>query len=89
MENLIEAAKKLKDRRQVAIDKFKTRYNELLKQEKELEAYLDDNSIPIEERQAKMGEFKVTLKQLNELLIELIHAGHYLKREEVLNGFIR
>ena len=87
MENLIEAARKLKDRREFALDRFKARYNDLLKQEQELEAYIDDTSIPYEKREEKTKEFKALLKQINQLLANIVHAGHSLKREEVLNGF--
>lgn len=91
MENLIDAVKSFRERRQQpgkpSLESLKAAYTELLQREKTLEVYLDDNSILIEMREAKIGEFKEILRRLNQLLIDIVHAGHYLRREEVRNGF--
>ena len=70
-----------------ALSALKAAYTELLQKEKTLETYLDDNSVPVELREAKIEEFKAILSQLNQLLIDIVQSGHFLKREEVLEGF--
>ena len=91
MENLLEAVKALKGKRQEngqpSLESLKAAYTELLQKEKAFEAYLDDPSVPVEMREAKTGEFKDILRRLNQLLMDIVHAGHHLKREEVRNGF--
>ncbi len=69
------------------LERLKANYNEFLKRQKVLESYLDDNSVPVELREAKIKEFKAILSQLNQLLIDIVHSGHFLKCEEVLEGF--
>ena len=91
MENLLEAVKALKDKRQEngqpSFESLKAAYTELLQKEKALGAYLDDASVPVEMREAKTDEFKDILRRLNQLLMDIVHAGHHLKSEEVRNGF--
>lgn len=53
-----------------------------------MEAFLDDNSIPMATREVKIEEFKAITCQLNRLLIEISHTGHPLQCEEVRNGFV-
>ena len=91
MENLLEAVKALKGKRQEngqpSLESLKAAYTELLQKEKTLEVYLDDASIPVEMREAKTGEFKDILRRLNQLLMVIVHAGHSLKSDEVRHGF--
>lgn len=92
MDNLIEVVRAFRIQKPPCSDphleQLKKVYTELLQKEKTLEAYLDDNSIPMATREAKVNEFKTITAQLNRLLIEISHAGHLLQCEEVRNGFV-
>ena len=91
MENLLDAVRALKVRRQEtgqpSLETLKAAYNELLQRHKTLEAYLDDNSIPLETREGKLDEFQDILRRLNQLLSEIRRMGQPIGTEEVLNGF--
>jgi hypothetical protein len=91
MENLLDAVRALKVRRretgQPSLETLKATYNELLQRHKVLEAYLDDNSIPLETREGKLDDFQDILRRLNQLLSEIRRSGQPIETEEVLNGF--
>lgn len=91
MENLLDAVKALKEKRQESsqpsLDSLKAAYTELLQKEKTLETYLDDRSVPVEMREAKTSEFKEILRQLNQLLTEMQKMGFVPTSEQVLKGF--
>jgi len=91
MENLLDAVRALKVRRQEtsqpSLEALKVAYNELLQRHKTLQAYLDDNSIPLETREGKLDEFQDILRRLNQLLSEIRRMGQPIGSEEVLNGF--
>lgn len=91
MENLLQAVKVFKEKRQdtakLSLASLKTAYTELLQRHKGLEAYLDDNSIPREAREAKIGEFKAIVSQLDRFLMDIARMGHQLQHEEIMNGF--
>jgi hypothetical protein len=61
----------------------KLRYNELLLRTRELEAYLDNETLPREDREAKIPEYKALLKALAELLEKI--DGY--TPEERIDGF--
>ncbi len=92
MDNLIEVVRSFRDQKRSCpnpnLEQLKKTYTELLQKEKTLEAFLDDNSIPIAMREVKIKEFKAITCQLNRLLIEISHTGYPLQCEEVRNGFV-
>jgi hypothetical protein len=62
---------------------LKQRYNDLLKRELAGEAYLNDASIPLEERLKWEEPYKAILRELNDLLSQI---GSY-SPDEILRGF--
>jgi hypothetical protein len=62
---------------------FKAEYNKLLERHKKAIIYLDDNSIPIREREKYIPHLQEIIERLNKLLSEI---GTYTQ-EEVINGF--
>lgn len=91
MENLLQAVKVFKEKRQdtakPSLESLKAAYTELLQRHKALEAYLDDNSISREAREAKIGEFKAIVRRLDQFLVDIAKMGHQLQHEEIMNGF--
>ncbi len=91
MENLLDAVKTLKAKRQEtsqpSLETLKAAYNDLIRRQKAMEAYLDDNSIPLETREGKLDEFKSVLRRLNQLLSEIRGMGCAITDKEILNGF--
>jgi hypothetical protein len=64
---------------------YKKEYNALLVREKKAEAYLNDESIPLEERVAWGPAYNEICKRLGWLLQQI--GGWTLKGNEVDNGF--
>lgn len=62
---------------------LKKRYNDLLKRERAAEKYLNDDKIPLKERERWMPAYQAILNELNELLAQI---GSY-SADEILNGF--
>ena len=92
MENLVDAVKTLKIKREEkglsSLESLKAAYAKLLQKEKALEGYLDDNSVPVAMRESKVGEFKDILSRMNQLLMEIARTGYRATSEEMQNGFV-
>jgi len=62
-------------------------YNKMLEIHYKAAAYLEDKSIPVQEREKHMGQYQLILKKLNELLAEIKKQGIPWTENEALNGF--
>lgn len=73
--------------REPSLEVCKTEYTTLLKQHKTLEAYLDDLSVPEEQRKEKIGEFQRLVASLNLLIEQIRGLGCPMSSAQILNGF--
>lgn len=62
-------------------------YNNLLKRCNNGMKYLDDNNIPIQERESKVSDFRMIVGRLNNILWELKQQGINATNKEILEGF--
>jgi hypothetical protein len=65
---------------------LKREYNKLLERAKKAEAYLDDKSIPENERNKWGAEYVKILDGLGELIKLNQKSGYVMSGEEILNG---
>lgn len=70
-----------------AIQVLKAEYNQYLMREVKAEIYLDDEAIPVIEREKHMPAFQAIVKRLNEILYEFIQMGAKYTVKEVTGGF--
>ena len=61
-------------------------YNDLLKRFYKATDYLDDNSIPLRERERWIPEYLKIARRLNEIVTELQKQGRELTSKEILEG---
>ena len=69
------------------LNELKTHYNKLIKRYKTGADYLDNNGIPLEEREKWMDEFRNIIDGLNGLLKEFKKLGIETTEDEIMNGF--
>lgn len=72
---------------EVTIHSLKKEYNKLIKRYKAGGEYLDNNDIPIEEREKWIGEFRKIIDVLNGFINEFKKLGVELTDNDVMNGF--
>lgn len=65
----------------------KAGYNNLLRRQKELAAYLDDEAVPHEMKKERLGEFRDLIERLSQLAEEIKGLGYPMSSAEILNGF--
>lgn len=70
-----------------AIKTLKIEYNQYLLREVKAEIYLDDEAIPIAEREKHIPAYQAIVKRLNEILHEFSQVGVHFTDREVLGGF--
>lgn len=63
-------------------------YNKLLKRHDAGAQYLDDNNIPIPEREKKVPAFRDIISKMNVLVSTIQKAGINVTDDEMLNGFV-
>ena len=61
-------------------------YNDLLKRFYKATDYLDDNSIPLRERERWIPEYLKIARRLNEIVTEIRKSGRKLTSKEILEG---
>ena len=66
---------------------LKKEYNKLIKRYKTGGDYLDNNGIPIEEREKWIGEFRKIIDVLNGFINEFKKLGVETTEDEIMNGF--
>jgi len=66
-----------------SVYELRAKYNQLLVREKNAEKYLNDNSIPLEEREKWMPKYKDICERLNELLKQI----KFYTADNILSGF--
>lgn len=66
---------------------LKKEYNKLIKRYKTGADYLDNNGIPLEEREKWMDEFRNIIDGLNGFLKEFKKLGIETTEDEIMNGF--
>lgn len=64
-----------------------TAYNKLVQRYKKAEKYLDNNSIPIPDREKHIPEFQKIIKAMDSLMKQLKSTGYEMTSHEILNGF--
>lgn len=69
------------------LNELKTHYNKLIKRYKTGGDYLDNNGIPLEEREKWMDEFRNIIDGLNGFLKEFKKLGIETTEDEIMNGF--
>ena len=69
------------------LNELKTHYNKLIKRYKTGADYLDNNGIPLEEREKWMDEFRNIIDGLNGFLKEFKKLGIETTEDEIMNGF--
>jgi hypothetical protein len=62
-------------------------YNKLLRQEKRLAEYIDNEDIPIESRERESKRYGAILDRLNIILAELEKLGVSVSDSQIENGF--
>lgn len=72
---------------EVTIHSLKKEYNKLIKRYKTGADYLDNNGIPLEEREKWMDEFRNIIDGLNGFLKEFKKLGIETTEDEIMNGF--
>lgn len=65
----------------------KREYNRLIKRVEAGSKYLDDNNIPVLEREAKVPAFRKIIDRLNATLFDFKECGVSYTEYEILNGF--
>lgn len=68
------------------IAELKQEYNGLLKRFEAGSEYLDDDSIPIAERESRIPAFIKILERLNRILYDLKECGLFVTDNEILGG---
>jgi hypothetical protein len=69
------------------VDALKKKYNETLTRFRKAGEYMDDKSIPLNEREKHLPAFRKLLKECGDLTNKLKAAGVTYTREQILNGF--
>jgi hypothetical protein len=62
-------------------------YNKLITIHNKAAEYLDNNNIPLSQREKKIPEYKKIVDKLNELITEFDKHGIKYSSNEILNGF--
>jgi len=71
-----------------AINEIKRAYNRLLKREQEAGRYLDDISIPIQEREKRIPVYKIEILDPLEAYLKILKDWAVdVTDDEILNGF--
>ena len=65
----------------------KKAYNKLIDRHNKAAAYLDNNKIPLEEREKHIPDFQKLLNRLNEAITMFKNNGVSMTSEEILEGF--
>ena len=65
----------------------KAGYTHLLHQQKELAAYLDDQTVPLEQRKARLAEFNDLTARLNQVIEQIKGLGYPMSSSEICSGF--
>lgn len=72
----------------MSILELKQEYNSLLLREAKAEIYLEDESIPVTEREKWQPEYKKIVDRLNELITQIeAEIGRKLTQSEIQGGF--
>lgn len=66
---------------------LKQEYNKLIKRVEVGSKYLDDNTIPVSEREAKVPAFRKIIDRLNAILFDFKECGIAVTDDEILGGF--
>lgn len=61
-------------------------YNDLLKRFYKATDYLDDNSIPLRERERWIPEYLKIARRLNEIVTEIRKSGRKLTNKQIMEG---
>ncbi|NLU27089.1 MAG: hypothetical protein GXX00_08100 [Hungateiclostridium thermocellum] len=69
------------------VAELKREYNKLLKRYNAGSAYMDDNTIPLSEREARIPDFQRIVKKLDTILYLFKQNGVSYTDDEVLHGF--
>jgi len=69
------------------LSELKIKYNSLVNSYKRVEIYLDDNNVPMAEREKKLPEFYGILNNITIVLGEIKNLNCEMTSEEILNGF--
>ena len=69
------------------MEELKKEYNSYLSRHIRACAYLDDNSVPVSEREKWIGSYKEVLYHLNRILNEFEINNIQCTAEEILGGF--
>ena len=64
-----------------------TAYNKLVERYQKACIYLDNNSIPIPDREKHITEFQKIIKAMDSLMKQLKLSGYEMTSYEILNGF--
>jgi len=62
-------------------------YDKALYRIKDIGSYIDDNSIPYQERERTIPSFEKALKEVNDLIQKIEYKGYKMTKNERLNGF--
>jgi len=71
----------------ILLEELKVRYNRLLKRHNEGFLYLEDETLPIEEREQKIPAFREIISKMSDTLKKLKANGITATEDEILNGF--
>jgi hypothetical protein len=62
-------------------------YNKLLERCRKGEKYLNDSSIPLQERETRIPDFKNIVDKLNGILFDMENQGIMVTERQILEGF--
>ena len=71
------------------LKEFKIAYNKLVLRHKKAEAYLNNNDIPMADREKYLPEFRKLLNNINKAIEDFNANGIEMTADEILEGFAR
>jgi len=69
------------------IDKKKEKYDRTLNKLYEVQAFIDDASLPYEAREKRTEEFKALAEELNRLILRIRAEGYEMTKDDIIKGF--
>lgn len=75
------------ERGERAVVDMKKKYNQSLAKYRKAYTYLDNNSIPLDEREKHLQKFRDLMYELNDIILQIRAAGYNMTSEEIRGGF--
>jgi len=69
------------------VETGKEKYDRTLKKLYEVQAFIDDASLPYEEREKRTDEYRALAKELSGLILKIRGEGYEITKDEILKGF--